>query len=129
MTWLAIRAFFGGLLKAGLSAISRFFVSLNAQGWIGLIACGLLAFLFIRAEGESRHWKKQSRQFERLYRADHAELQRLSATRAVQRQVTRDNIETANRTIKGAEERARVVEIAPPAKDCRTKPEVMNADV
>jgi hypothetical protein len=59
--------------SSGLSALlGRFFGSLNSQGWIGLVGCGLLAFLFIRAEGESRHWHKQSDRYEKLYNQEHS---------------------------------------------------------
>jgi hypothetical protein len=37
-----------------------------------IAACGLLAFLFIRAEGESRHWHKQSDRYEKLYGQEHS---------------------------------------------------------
>jgi hypothetical protein len=37
-----------------------------------IAACGLLAFLFIRAEGESRHWHKQSDRYEKLYNQEHS---------------------------------------------------------
>jgi hypothetical protein len=45
---------------------------LNPQGIAGLIASICLAFLLIAQKLETRHWKKQSKQFERLYHADQA---------------------------------------------------------
>ena len=49
---------------------------LNPQGIAGLAAAAILAMLLIAAKIDARHWKKQSAQFEQLYRAEtkaHAE--------------------------------------------------------
>ena len=49
---------------------------LNPQGIAGLAAAAILALLLIAARIDVRHWKKQSAQFEQLYRAEtkaHAE--------------------------------------------------------
>jgi hypothetical protein len=66
----------GGLLAGGGGVLSMIFpeaalVILKAVGALPkpvfIAACGVLAFLFIRAEGESRHWQKQSDRYEILY--------------------------------------------------------------
>lgn len=49
---------------------------LNPQGLAGLAAAAVLALLFIAAKIDARHWKRQSAQFEQLYRTEtkaHAE--------------------------------------------------------
>lgn len=46
--------------------------SLNAQGWIGLIAVLLLGYALIGQRGEARHWRKQSNRYEQLYRGEHS---------------------------------------------------------
>ena len=43
---------------------------LNAQGIAGLAASLCLALLLVLQKGETRHWKKQSSQFEQLYRGE-----------------------------------------------------------
>ena len=45
---------------------------INVQGWAGLAASAALLALLILQKGETRHWRKQSAQYERLYRAEQA---------------------------------------------------------
>jgi hypothetical protein len=45
---------------------------LNPQGIAGIAASLCLALLLILQKGETRHWKKQSGQFEQLYRGEQA---------------------------------------------------------
>ena len=45
---------------------------LNPQGIAGLATAICLALLLFLQKGETRHWKKQSGQFEQLYHADQA---------------------------------------------------------
>jgi hypothetical protein len=52
------------------SGLKSFFSALSLQGWVGLVVSILLAWQWIHAAGEARHWKKQSGQFEKLYRAE-----------------------------------------------------------
>jgi hypothetical protein len=40
---------------------------INWQGWLGLIAAAVLGVMLIVQKGETRHWRKQSGQFETLY--------------------------------------------------------------
>ena len=47
---------------------------LNPQGIAGLAASICLALLLVLQKGETRHWKKQSGQFEQLYAAGQATL-------------------------------------------------------
>jgi hypothetical protein len=47
---------------------------LNVQGIAGLVASAGLALLLLLAKGDARHWKKQSAQYEQLYRAEQAAL-------------------------------------------------------
>jgi hypothetical protein len=47
---------------------------LNIQGIAGLVAGVALAVLLVLQKGETRHWKKQSAGFERLYRQSDAAL-------------------------------------------------------
>lgn len=45
---------------------------LNVQGIAGLAASAILLCLLLLQKGETRHWRKQSAQFERLYRDEQA---------------------------------------------------------
>jgi hypothetical protein len=47
---------------------------LNIQGIAGLAVSIALGLLLVIQKGETRHWKKQSRQFEQLYRKGEAAL-------------------------------------------------------
>ena len=47
---------------------------LNPQGIAGLAAAVVLALLLLLQKGETRHWKKQSAQFEQLYAREQAAL-------------------------------------------------------
>ena len=44
---------------------------LNVQGIAGIAVSLCLAVLLVIQKGETRHWKKQSSQFEQLYRGEH----------------------------------------------------------
>ena len=47
---------------------------LNAQGIAGLAVSICLALLLVLQKGETRHWKRQSGQFEQLYRGEQSAL-------------------------------------------------------
>src|SRR5690348_1339714 len=68
LAWPVIKALLGGVVQK----LVRFLSVLIGQGVIGLIAACILAFLWIRAEGEARHWHKQSNQFEKHYNVEHS---------------------------------------------------------
>lgn len=53
-----------------LGLLSKFFGSLNAQGWLGVACTVAMAFLWLHTAGEARHWHKQSARFEKLYNRD-----------------------------------------------------------
>jgi hypothetical protein len=84
----------------GLAALRRFFGSLNAQGWIGLICCAGMAMIALHQWGEARHWKKQSGQFEKLYRADEASFAKIAAHAQAIKQKTDQLSASINKTIK-----------------------------
>ncbi|MGE5563116.1 MAG: hypothetical protein ACM3ZV_07370 [Bacillota bacterium] len=56
----------GELLKGFLGVAKR----VNIQGWIGIAGVLVLGVLLVLQKGETRHWRKQSGQFEQLYRAE-----------------------------------------------------------
>jgi hypothetical protein len=57
------------VIGGGIASAAR---ALNVQGWIGLGVALLLGFLLIQQKGETRHWMKQSNQFEKLYHNEQA---------------------------------------------------------
>lgn len=68
----------GGFVRAIGGGLKRFFGALDGQGWLGVVAATLLAWQWIAAAGEARHWKKQSGRFEQLYTAELEHQQRIA---------------------------------------------------
>lgn len=81
MTAFLMELALGGLnlLKDIGAVLKRFFAALDVQGWVGVAVAAGLTFVAFHQWGEARHWKKQSGQFEKLYRADEASFQRIAA--------------------------------------------------
>ena len=78
---------------------------INVQGWAGLAASAALLGLLILQKGETRHWRKQSAQYERLYRAEQAAFATTVANyRAAAEAARRSDRENAERV--AAEQRA-----------------------
>ena len=78
---------------------------LNVQGIAGLAASVALAILLLLQKGETRHWRKQSSQFEQLYSEEQAAL---STTVANYRVAARQALESdkANAERVAAEQRS-----------------------
>ncbi len=71
---------------------------LNPQGIAGLAASVCLALLLIIEKGETRHWRKQSGQFEQLYSGEQAAFARTVADyRSAAEQARRDDAANAER--------------------------------
>jgi hypothetical protein len=88
------------------------------------LACVIVVVHFTLAD--ARHDRDSYRAQRDGYKA---QLDAISSRRDVQRQVTRDNMRVVTRVIHDAEDRARVVETAPVPQGCKTKPEVLQADL
>jgi hypothetical protein len=58
-----------------------------------------------------------------------ASLEAISTKKNEQQVITKTNIVTVTKTIHDAEKKAEVVEKAPPAPGCKTKPEILGADL
>jgi hypothetical protein len=118
---LAILGYGNCVLKAVLAWLSK--RSLAELSCIALgIAC---AVLIVANRAEKRHSEKLQARVNTLS----IQLQRISDARQSQKQITAEKIKVVTRTLHDADERARAVEKAPPAADCKTKPEVLNADI
>jgi hypothetical protein len=121
--------------------VSAFFTlaALKALGgralkWLGSLsfwqlACLALAsfalvqhFVIADARHDAVNYRRQRDEYK-------AQLQAISAKRNEQKVVTRDRIKVVERTIKSADERAKVIEAAPPAPDCKTNSQVLGADL
>jgi hypothetical protein len=92
----------------------------------------LAAAEFIGWQAEKQHATKLGTQLtEAIAARDNykRQLDGISTKRNEQQVVTRDRIVEVTRTIKSADERAKVVETAPPPGECRTAKEVLDADV
>lgn len=79
----------------------------------------------LRVRAEQRHTRKVESQLSKV----EAQLKSISSARDTQKAVTKTNIQTVTKIIHEADGRARIVEQAPPAAGCKTKPEVMGADL
>jgi hypothetical protein len=92
----------------------------------------LAAAEFIGWQAEKQHSAKVEAQLAKAISTAETykrELYAISNKRNEQQVVTRDRIVEVTRTIKSADERAKVVETAPPPGECRTAKEVLDADV
>jgi hypothetical protein len=123
------------LLGVGKSAVNYGLQWLSRRS-LAQIACIALAlaclFLFVANRAEKRHSAKVEAQLAKAISTAETykrELYAISNKRNEQQVVTRDRIVEVTRTIKSADERAKVVETAPPPGECRTAKEVLDADV
>lgn len=122
MTWaLSLLGIGKSVLMAVLTWLSK-----RSPAGLGCIVLGIVcAVLIVVNRAEKRHSEKLQTQVTNLS----VQLQRISDARNAQKQTTTEKIKVVTRTIRDADERARVVEKAPPAKDCKTKAEIMGADL
>ena len=118
MTWLLF----------GRSVITAVITWLSHRSFwqvVSLILAIILIVQTLRLGSEQRHASKLQAQVVKLSN----ELTRISSVKNEQKIITRDRIVTVNRGLQAADERARKVEQAPPAPNCKTKPEVLQADL
>jgi hypothetical protein len=124
---IGITTLLGGgpwLLLAAKGALG--WLSKRSLAEIGCIALGIAcAALIVANRAEKRHSEKLQARVNTLS----IQLQRISDARQSQKQTTAEKIKVVTRTLHDADERAQAVEKAPPAANCRTKPEVMGADL
>ena len=113
------------LLRAVLTRVITWLSHLSFWQIMFGLALMVAGALSMRLLTEQRHSAKLSRQLSKAV----AELNRISSAKNNQKTVTRENIKVVERVVHDADERAKVVEQAPPAKECRTKPEVLQADL
>jgi hypothetical protein len=85
----------------------------------------LLVVQTVRVKSEQRHSAKVEKQLSKAT----DELNRISSKRDTQKQTTGENIKVVVRTIHDAEGRAKVVETAPAAPNCKTNQSVLGADL
>jgi hypothetical protein len=93
------------------------------------LVCIALAVFAIVEHFELVHERKNSAAWQKRYTAEHAEMLKLSSAKNEQKAVTVDRIKIVHQKMSAANDKALVIEQAPPAKDCRTKPEIMGADL
>jgi hypothetical protein len=114
MTWLISLALGArNWLGIAADALKRFFAALSLQGWIGLIVAVVLIGTNVHWIGEARHWKKQSGQFEKLYRADQADFERIAKQATDQK----NKLDAANAKISAALKERHNEEVARNAAD------------
>jgi hypothetical protein len=121
MSLALIRLFLGAALKKLVAWLSH-------RSFWQIVSMGLALLLVVqtvRVKSEQRHAHKVETQLSKAV----AELNSISSKRDDQKRETAERIKVVTQTIHDADERAKLVEKAPPAPNCRTKPEVMNADI
>ena len=121
LAWPVIKAFFGG-------AFGKLWTWLSHRSfWQFMFGAALIlaGWEYIGKRAEQRHATKVESQLSKAV----AELNKISTERDTQKVVTKNNIVTVERIIHDAEGKARVVEQAPVAPGCKTKPEVLQADL
>jgi hypothetical protein len=121
VTLAAIRLFLGGLIK-------KLGAWLSHRSFWQLVCMGLAVLLgvqTIRLQMSVRHSHKVEQQLSKAT----DELKRISSKRDTQKQTTGENIKVVTRNIHDAEGRAKVVETAPAAPNCKTNQSVLGADL
>jgi hypothetical protein len=116
------------MLGAGKSAMGAAFSWLSRQSpatLLCIVLCLALAIDHIALLSAHRQNRKLQHQVVLLS----GELQKISTAKNKQQVVTKETVKVVTKLVHDADERAKVVEDAPPAPNCRTKPEVLNADV
>ena len=121
LAWPVLRAFLGGAVQKLVQWLShRSFWQLVCMG----LACVIVVqhFTLVRERKNEAAYLKQRDGYK-------AQLDAISTKRDQQKVVTKRNIETVTKIVHDADTRAKVVETAPPAVGCKTKPEVLQADL
>jgi hypothetical protein len=125
MTLLAIAA----IAKRIGAGIMSFLNKLSL--WQGLLGIALIfwAVDHVNCHRHAAHLEKQLGSAIAARDDYKRQLDSISTKRNEQAVQTKTRIVSVIKTVHDADERAKVVEQAPPAKDCRTKKEILDADV
>lgn len=127
-------------LLGGVGSIGKAILAWLSRRSLGEIVCLALGVALLIDHGAllmaHRHEAKVERQdaalklkLENQVATLKSELDAVSTAKNQQRLITQEKIVTVTQKIHDADTQAKIVEQAPPAPDCKTKPEVMNADV
>jgi hypothetical protein len=108
-------------IGAGISWLSR----QSPATLLCLILCLTLAIDHIALLSAHR----QNRKLEQRVVSLSGELQKISAAKNKQQVVTKETVKVVTKLVHDANERAKVVEEAPAAPNCKTKPEILRADL
>jgi hypothetical protein len=99
----------------------------HASFWqLASLALACIAVVQHFAIADARHDRDAYRSQRDGYKA---QLDAISTKKNEQKAVTAERIKVVTRTIRDADERAKVVETAPPAPGCKTNAQVMGADL
>lgn len=123
---------FLGIGKSIVQAFAQWLSRRSLIQILGLILGLALVFDHLALLASHRHTAKVEAQLGKCDQAKkslQAQLDAISTRKNEQKIITQDRIKTVIRTVHDADTRATIVEKAPPAPNCKTKPEVLNADV
>ena len=102
---------------------------LGIGGLAGLIVSAALGLLLVIQKGETRHWHKQSDQWEQKAGALQAQLEAISTARNDQKVITETKLKLVTRTLHDADEKAKQIESAPDEGGCKTSRAILEADL
>jgi hypothetical protein len=117
----ALKLFFGNALKGLWTWLShRSFWQIVCMGLVVLIL--VQHFELAHARSEAARWHKQAIGLSE-------KLQQISDAKDQQKQVTREKIKVVTQRVHDADGKAKVIEQAPLPGQCKTPPEVLQADL
>jgi hypothetical protein len=112
-------------LKYGIAVVWTW---LSHRSFWQLVCIALIVLILVQ-HLELVHARKTIAGCEKRYSAVNVELAKLTSAKNDQQAVTVERIKVVHQKLSAANDKALVIEQAPPAKDCRTKPEIMGADL
>lgn len=101
---------------------------LSHRSFWQLVSMALAGFALVQ-HFEIAHARKDAAAYLKQRDGYKSQFDGISTKRNDQQTVTRDTIKVVTKTIHDADQRAQIVEKAPAAPDCKTKPEVLQADL
>jgi hypothetical protein len=100
---------------------------LGPFGIAGAAISLILGILLGVQKMETRHWHKQSDQYEALAANYKAQLDAISTAKNQQKIVTKTKLQTVTRVIKVADDKAKVIEQSPDAPNCKTPKAILQS--
>lgn len=118
-----------GFGKSAVGSLFKWLGSLSLPEFL-LVVVGLYAALLTLVyRAEKRHEAKVVAQYEKRISALNAEIVSITSAKNEQKVITHENIRVVTKVVHDADQRAKVVENAPPAPDCHHDTSMLGADL